>query len=100
MKVQLHPAAEVEFQHAAQWYERRVSGLGAEFTAAVEAAILRIESSPRQFTKLEYCDGNDVRRALVNRFPYKVIYRIDADRILVLAISHTNRRPAYWRRRN
>lgn len=39
-------------------------------------------------------------RALpISRFPYSVIYRITSDAIIVQAIAHQRRRPAYWAQR-
>lgn len=39
------------------------------------------------------------RRMLVRRFPLAIIYRVEAQRVLVVAIAHQRRRPGYWRRR-
>ena len=36
---------------------------------------------------------------LLNRFPYSVVYRTDDQRIVIVAVAHAHRRPAYWRGR-
>jgi plasmid stabilization system protein ParE len=41
----------------------------------------------------------DVRRALVRRFPYSIYYRFRADRIVVLAVFHNKRDPKVWKAR-
>jgi plasmid stabilization system protein ParE len=41
----------------------------------------------------------DVRRALVPRYPYAVLYRVKPDRVEVIAIFHGRRDPAEWQRR-
>jgi toxin ParE1/3/4 len=41
----------------------------------------------------------DVRRCLVNRFPYGVLYSVESDRVYVLALMHLHRRPGYWKDR-
>ena len=41
----------------------------------------------------------DVRRSLVNRFPYGVLYSIEEERIYILAIMHLHRYPDYWKNR-
>ena len=38
----------------------------------------------------------DVRRRLIRRFPLGVLYRIDPDEIVILAVMHLSRRPDYW----
>lgn len=35
---------------------------------------------------------------LVDRFPYAVLYRAEAEQILLVAVIHLHRRPGYWRR--
>jgi plasmid stabilization system protein ParE len=37
-----------------------------------------------------------IRRSLIRRFPYSLLYRVDADEIVVLAVMHQKRHPAYW----
>jgi hypothetical protein len=38
-------------------------------------------------------------RLHLRRFPYSVVYRIDKDRILIVAFPHDRQRPGYWRSR-
>jgi len=38
----------------------------------------------------------EVRRALVRRFPYGVFYVVEGQALLVLAVAHVRRQPAYW----
>ena len=90
-----HTEAEVEFVEAALFYEGRVSGLGSAFVAEVERAVTFARSNPVAGAPL----GGKVRRVLVRRFPYSVIYRREAERLLILAIAHQRRRPGYWRHR-
>lgn len=40
-----------------------------------------------------------VRMALVRRFPYVILYRVEATRIVVVSVFHTSRDPKIWRRR-
>ena len=70
------------------WYERQRPGLGDEFLAAASDALRRIEEHP-ELLPVYY---RDYRRVLVERFPYKIFYRILEDRIRILPIRHTSRR--------
>ena len=38
----------------------------------------------------------EIRRCLIARFPYGLIYGIDGDTIVVVAVAHLHRRPRYW----
>lgn len=43
--------------------------------------------------------GPDMRRCLLTRFPYLVIYALLPGELLVLAVGHQHRKPGYWRER-
>lgn len=90
-----HTEADAEFVDAAQFYEMRLAGLGASFVAEVERCVGLIRERPEAGSPL----GASVRKVLVHRFPYSVIYRRETDRLLILAIAHQSRRPGYWRHR-
>lgn len=98
MKVRVLDPAEAEIQEAARWYEDRRTGLGLDFVDAVEGALHRIELNPRQFLQI-HDRRRELRRVLLRRFSYKVVFEICGDEAVVLAVSHTRRRPYYWRRR-
>ena len=40
-----------------------------------------------------------IRRRLVRRFPYAILYTIEADHILIIAVMHGHREPGYWKDR-
>jgi len=92
---QFHFEAEEELAETAVFYESRVIGLGASFTSEVQRTVNLIREYPHSGLLL----GQKVRRVLVRRFPYEVIYRHDASRIFILAVAHQHRRPGYWRHR-
>jgi toxin ParE1/3/4 len=95
MKYTYHPDALVEYADAALYYEERVPGLGAQFTAEVEAAIAAVLAAPDRWRPIE----EDVRRYLVHRFPYGLLYTIEPDQVFVVALMHLSREPGYWRHR-
>jgi len=69
--------------------------LGWRFKSEVRTAIDRILETPERWRVLEA----DVRRCLVNVFPYSVIYTIERDFILIVAVAHHKREPGYWKHR-
>lgn len=84
--------AEVEMLEAAAYYESRSEGLGVDFLRKVRNAISDIEKHPDRWPVVDF----GVRRRLVHRFPYAVLYKIDRDEIVVVAVMHLSRRPDYW----
>jgi plasmid stabilization system protein ParE len=81
---------------AQDWYENEVHGLGRRFRVAVEAVIERMSANPRQFPVIY----KDVRRALLRRFPYALMFVIEADEtLMVIACFHGSRDPLHWQKR-
>lgn len=95
MKFEFHPDALAEYKDAARDYAARRAGLEQRFIEAVERAIELIVRSPLAWRVLE----DDVRRCLTRVFPYAVLYTIEPDHILILAVTHERRQPGYWRER-
>ena len=87
--------AKLDLRQAARWYEGQHPGLGTELVAQVDAILGRIVDNPNQFQVIY----RGVRRAILQRFPYGVFYRIDGTDVLVFAIVHLHRDPATWQRR-
>lgn len=90
-------AASEEFAAAVQWYEEQRPGLGAEFYDAVVDTADRIETHPEIGTPAS--PDQRIRRVLVRRFPYQVVYRLLLDEIVIIAVAHLKRRPGYWKAR-
>jgi toxin ParE1/3/4 len=88
----LLPAAR-EIRAAARYYQDRVPGLGFEFITEVRAAIRRILAHPQAWCPL----GDEFRRCRTSRFPYGIIYTIEADNILLVSVMHLHRQPESWR---
>lgn len=70
-------------------------GLGVLFLGALEGAVQTILAHPEAYQLV----GSEIRRYLVRRFPYSLLYVVESDRIRVLAVAHQKRRPGYWRTR-
>lgn len=93
--VEFHPAAQDEFISAVQFYERQTEGLGREFLLTVQRTYERLLESPASGSPF----GRRLRRVLVPKFPYGLVYRVEPERIYVGAVMHLHRRPGYWRSR-
>lgn len=95
MRHEFHPDARVEYLEAVARYEERSAGLGARFTVEIEAAIQRILDGPERWRVM----AEDVRRCRAHIFPYGVLYTIEEDYILIVAVMHRRQRPGYWQSR-
>lgn len=89
------PDAERELREAVAYYEEIDPGLGYDLSVEVYSAVQRAVSYPRAWPIL---DG-DVRRALVRRFPYGVLYSEEQGEILVITVMNLHREPGSWRGR-
>jgi len=88
----LRPEATVEIQEARDWYEQRRQSLGDEFMAAVREALTAVEASPQRYPVVR----RDIRRALLRRFPYSLLYIMEPERTVVIACFHGKRNPRSW----
>src|SRR5262245_880063 len=95
MKYEFHPEALEEYEAAALWYAERDPQLAERFVQSVEEAIGRILGAPERWRVID----QDIRRCLTRVFPYGILYTIEADFVLILAITHGNRTPGYWKGR-
>jgi len=91
----IRPEAEADIKEAVQWFEDRVSGLGAAFLLSVEAALHAITRSPRQYPLVH----QQIRRAMTRRFPYEIFFTEHEQGLVVLAVFHAKRNPSTWQRR-
>ena len=88
-----HPAAEAEHLESVAFYESKQPGLGAVYLAEFENVMKRVCEGPDRYPiEME----PDIRRILMNRFPFSVLYREKDGIVQVLAVAHQRRRPQYW----
>ncbi len=95
MRVRLHPEAEDEMIEAAAYYEAQQADLGKRFLVAVQDAINSILINPRLYPVVDL----DVGRCLTKVFPFGVLFRIEPDEIVIVAVMHLARHPDYWKHR-
>ncbi|MEI7841673.1 MAG: type II toxin-antitoxin system RelE/ParE family toxin [Gallionellaceae bacterium] len=95
MTFDFHPEAEAEFWEAVAFYEEHAEGLGLDFAAEVREAIERAVAMPLAWGQIEL----GIRRVLVHRFPFAVLYAENNNRLFVLAVMHSRREPNYWAHR-
>jgi len=92
-----HPAAEAEFYAAIDWYAARDANAAADFAAPVQHAVQLIVELPQAWPT--WPGREDLRVRVLARFPFSIIYTVEAGAMVVVAVAHHRRRPGYWLRR-
>ena len=89
---EFHRLADRELNEAAQYYDLENPGLGSSFLEEVDRCLQSIENHPEAGVILR----GSIRRRLLRRFPYALLYKIKPSSIRILAVMNLKRRPAYW----
>ncbi len=95
MSYRFLPQAERDLGDAVDYYEMCQPGLGSDFLIEIRKTIARILEYPDGWTQVSM----NARRCLTNRFPYEIIYAIEGDSVLILAVANQHRQPDYWKNR-
>lgn len=93
--LQFHPEAQAELVGAAQYFEGEAQNLGLDFIDFVQRTALRLVEFPASGRRV----GRRLHRVVVPRFLYLLLYRVERERIFIVAVAHPRRRPGYWRSR-
>jgi plasmid stabilization system protein ParE len=94
-KVIVRPEAEDDLKESFSWYEDKRRGLGYDFLLQVDAGINFIKRNP-EIHPIEY---RGTRKHLIKRFPYKIVYLKEEEKIVIVAVIHGRRRPDLIRKR-
>lgn len=91
-EVVFHPAAEAEFATAFAWYHERSVRAAAGFEDEIERATEFLADFPKAYPK---CD--DIHRyCTLRRYSYGLVYRVDGDQVIVVAVAHDHQLPGFW----
>ena len=91
----IRPEAENDLKEAFSWYEDKRQGLGHDFLLQVDAGLKLIERNPKIYSP----EHKGTRKHVIKRFPYKVVYLVEKERIIVLAVIHGKRSPNLIKKR-
>lgn len=95
MNFSFHPEVDEELVEGIAYYEDCEPGLGLDFSREVYATIRNARDYPAMWPEIDV----EVRRCLVHRFPYGVLYSVEPQGIFILAVMHLHRAPDYWKHR-
>lgn len=91
----IQPEAEQDLDEAFAYYEAQQSGLGFQLLADLTETLELLEENPLLFQKVY----GEMRRAVVQRFGYNLIYKVVDTDVYILAIMHGSRDPERWQDR-
>lgn len=92
MKIIFSEYARQELEDAAAYLDPQVPGLGGRFRTEVRLASSRIARHPSAWS----VESGEVRKYLLHKFPYKLLYSIETDHLFIIAVAHQHRMPDYW----
>ncbi|WP_341646799.1 type II toxin-antitoxin system RelE/ParE family toxin [Thauera sp. SDU_THAU2] len=92
MRILFAPEARLEFEDARTYYERQQPRLGQRPQQDTRQALQRIRLWPFSCP----IETGEIRRLLLSRFPYKLLYSVEKDHLYIIAFAHQHRAPEYW----
>jgi toxin ParE1/3/4 len=95
MRYVFHPEALTEYSEAVKYYTEQRVEVAQAFINMIEETVYRIRESPNRYAPFD----DDVRRCMARKFPYGILYTIEQDYILILAVMHCSQEPGYWKNR-
>lgn len=97
MRIDFHPAIAAELEEIRDHYESCSVGLGSSFVDEFERHVLEIAAMPTRWMVAR----GDVRRCLMKRFPYLILFRmVGSDWLRITVVKHEKRHPAFGLHRN
>lgn len=95
MKVIFDDLANEEFNDTFEYYELQVEGLGQKFQEEIKRGLRSI----KRFPEIGVVERGYIKRYIMHKFPFKILYSFEKNYIYVIAIAHMHREPNYWVKR-
>ena len=92
IKFKIIEPAEMELDDAFDYYEYELAGLGQKFLVEFRKGVKRILAHPSAWSPIQ----ENVRKCVLKKFPYTIVYAIEENLIIILAVAHQHRLPDYW----
>src|SRR5262245_31424579 len=93
----VRPEVEADIAEAAAWYEQHEESLGTDFIRTVRNAMRQLPHNPLLYRLRHRRLG--IRWFYPPRYPYRIVYRIEGQSIVVLALLHAKQHDRHWRKR-
>ena len=94
-RLDFHPGVFDELNEAYHWYQAQKKDLGERFFQDLDDAFKQIQTTPKFWPLADF----GMRKFVLKKFPYSILYPINQDHFKVLAVMHQRRKPGYWKDR-
>jgi plasmid stabilization system protein ParE len=84
--------AKIEIDDAFDWYESREPGVGVAFLDEINNCLKQIQQNPLLYVTTY----RSTHRALLDVFPYALLYRVTKSSIILISCKHVRRNPDEW----
>jgi hypothetical protein len=91
----MHLSYEFRLDDATRFYELQYVKLGVRFKEEVRKAATRVSERPELYT----IEQGEIRKCLLHKFPYKLLFSIEPEHVFIIAVAHQHRKPDYWIKR-
>lgn len=92
MKSRFHEEADADLTSAVGYYDEATPGLGDSLLAEVRSAVGYLEQFPLSAQVI----AEDIHGKVLVRFPHTLLYVIDSEEVLILAVAHQSQDVATW----
>jgi len=92
MRTRFLEPAQAEVDEAARYFDEQRPGLGDRFEHDLQDAVAFVTERPLSGKRLT----ENIRQVGLRTFRYNVIYAIDGEELIIVAVAHHRRRPGYW----
>ena len=92
MNIRFLTLAQQEVDEAFAWFNEKDEGKGVDFLDDLDRAVRLVKTYPFASAEIE----PEIRRRILPSFPYSLIYGVDDEIIVVIAVAHFHRAPRYW----
>jgi len=92
MNIRFLTVANQEVDDAVEWYEQQGKNASRGFLDELDHVVRLVKTYPLLATVIE----PEIRRFLFISYPYALVYGIDEDSIVIIAVAHQQREPRYW----
>ena len=92
MRARFLRPAEAEAEEAVVYFDEQRPGLGDRFEQDLQETLAFVVERPLSGKRL----SENVRQTRFRTFRYNLIYVIDGEELIIVAVAHHRRRPGYW----
>lgn len=93
----VRPEVDADLLEIESWYEEQQAGLGREFLLATREKMARLPQNPLLY-RIRH-RRKQVRWVYPRRFPYRIVFRVIGDTVVIYTVLHAARHDRHWQRR-